>query len=84
MPIEPGNAPILGYYTIIRSYDLHTNLFHIEGHSIPGFSGTLEIRFCGNREVNCLAAALLQCAVYTGIGIKTALGMGAVRVRIYE
>lgn len=84
LPMEPGNAPILGYYTIIQNYDLHTNLFHIEGHSVPGFSGTLGIRFCGNQKVNCMAAALLQCAVYTGIGIKTALGMGAVRVRIYE
>lgn len=84
MPMEPETAQVLGYYTVIRQYDLHTALFHLEGRSVPGFAGRLGIRFCGNRDVNCLAATLLQCAVYTGIGIKTALGMGAVRVRIFE
>ena len=82
--LEPSLEKMLDYYTIIQRYDLHTELFSVDGHSIPGFAGTIGLRFCGNKQINQIAAALLRCAVYTGIGIKTALGMGAVRVRIKE
>ena len=82
--LEPSLEEMLDYYTIIQRYDLHTTLFSVDGRSIPGFAGTIGLRFCGTKEINQIAAALLCCAVYTGIGLKTALGMGAVRVRIKE
>ncbi|NME28990.1 CRISPR system precrRNA processing endoribonuclease RAMP protein Cas6 [Megasphaera hexanoica] len=80
--IESGLEDVLDYYTIIHSYRLQTELFHLEGRSVTGFSGQVELRFTGNDTACRYAAILLSCAEFTGFGIKTALGMGAAHVEI--
>ncbi|MCR5137661.1 MAG: CRISPR system precrRNA processing endoribonuclease RAMP protein Cas6 [Oscillospiraceae bacterium] len=64
----------------IKAFSLHDRYYSLKGRDIPGFIGsiTLENRLSGfHRE---LAAALLCFAQYSGIGAKTSLGMGGVRV----
>lgn len=63
-------------------YLLHSRSYYLKGNAIPGFTGwmTLENRLTGfHRE---LADALLIFSRYTGIGIKTTLGMGGVQHRL--
>lgn len=64
-----------------RRFQLRDRMYYLKGSSIPGFVGelTLENRLSGfHRE---LADALLLFSGYSGVGIKTALGMGGVRHR---
>ena len=61
-----------------RRFRLRDQMYYLKGNSIPGFVGemTLENRLSGfHRE---LADALLLFSGYSGVGIKTALGMGGV------
>lgn len=80
--LERNIAEVLSYYTIIQDYDLHTDIFQLEGHGVKGFAGILRLRFGGNDFVRHMAAALLACGTFTGFGVKTALGMGAAYVHI--
>lgn len=82
LPLEEGLHQVLGYYTVIQDYDLHTERFSLEGHSVKGFSGTVQLRFGGPAQVRHMAALLLRCGSAAGFGVKTALGMGASQVRI--
>lgn len=64
-----------------RRFQLRDRMYCLKGSSIPGFTGelTLENRLSGfHRE---LADALLLFSGYSGVGIKTALGMGGVQHR---
>lgn len=61
-----------------RRFRLRDQMYYLKGSSIPGFVGemTVENRLSGfHRE---LADALLLFSGYSGVGIKTALGMGGV------
>lgn len=60
----------------LRSFHLRDRMYYLKGSSIPGFVGeiTLENRLTGFQRQ--LADALLLFADYSGIGIKTTLGMG--------
>lgn len=63
----------------IREFRLRDAAYSLKGRLIPGFRGTLtlENRLTGfHRE---LADALLEFSGFSGVGIKTALGMGGVR-----
>ena len=82
MPLEEGLHQVLGYYTMIQDYDLHTEHFGLEGHGVKGFAGSVTLRFGGSERVRQMAALLLQCGTAAGFGIKTALGMGASQVRL--
>ena len=65
----------------VSSYDLRTQLVHFSRYKIIGFKGEVEYELPGNasegfrREVNALA----DFASYSGVGAKTAMGMGQVR-----
>ena len=63
----------------LRAFCLRDAVYSLKGSPIPGFRGalTLENRLTGfHRE---LADALLVFSGFSGIGIKTTLGMGGVR-----
>ena len=62
----------------ISSYDLHSQVFSLENSKITGFKGNMHIRFKANEMVRRILGMLLSYSQYAGIGIKTALGMGAV------
>lgn len=63
-------------------FQLRSQTYYLKGNSIPGFTGwmTLENRLTGFHRQ--LADALLIFSGYTGIGIKTTLGMGGVQHRL--
>lgn len=68
----------------ISSYNLHSQNFGIEGQAIHGFVGRLRLYFAANDMQRRLFAVLFQFAPYAGIGIKTALGMGAVDIELHD
>lgn len=68
----------LAEFCRLTRYNLRTRPFSLERTKIPGFIGGLEISFGGNDMVNRILGLLFRFAAFSGIGIKTALGMGAV------
>ena len=67
-------------YINISSYNLRSTIFHIEGVKIPAFLGTLSLRINGPQQLVNLVHLLLEFGTFSGIGIKTALGMGALEI----
>ena len=61
-------------------YDLKSVPFHLEGIKIPAFIGKITIKLTGTQTLANFAHLLLQFGTYSGIGIKTAIGMGAVKI----
>lgn len=64
----------------ITGYRLHMAPFSLEGVRVPAFKGDLTLSIAGPNELARLAGLLLAYGEFAGIGIKTALGMGGVRV----
>ena len=64
----------------IVGYNLRSRTFHLEGIRIPSFIGNITIRIGGNKQFVNLINMLCECGKYSGVGIKTAIGMGAINV----
>ena len=75
---ETGLEQVLAEAGCMTKYDLHSQAFSLEGRNLYGFCGQMRWRFYGNDMTRRIAAVLLSFAPYAGVGIKTALGMGAV------
>ena len=65
---------------IVR-YSLRTAVYFLENTKITGYMGRITLVIRGPEPLARLAGALLSFAEYCGIGIKTALGMGAVKIK---
>lgn len=63
----------------IAKYNLRSKAFNLEAIKIPSFVGELEIKFETTNEIKKLCNMLGKFAEYSGIGIKSAMGMGAVK-----
>lgn len=61
----------------IVNYNLRSTYFHVEKVKIPSFKGQITLRVKGNSQFTNLIKMLLRYGEYSGVGIKTALGMGA-------
>lgn len=84
MKLEDNNlAEKLSEFCKISKYNLHSRKFSLERTTITGFSGKTSVLFIGNEMVNRILALLVKFAPFAGIGIKTALGMGAVDSEIF-
>ena len=70
----------LAKYTRIRGYNLRSTHYHLAGVKIPSFIGKLDLTISGPETMVSLANLLFRFGEWSGIGIKTALGMGAVRI----
>lgn len=66
--------------TFISQYKLRSTLFHLEGTKIPAFIGTIRLSVRSNQSVINLINYLLKYGEYSGVGIKSAIGMGAIKV----
>ncbi|SET01630.1 CRISPR-associated endoribonuclease Cas6 [[Clostridium] aminophilum] len=66
--------------SVISRYRLKTGVFPVEGRTIPGFMGTMGIKVFGSDTMMRYVRLLLQFGEYSGIGIKTAIGMGAIKI----
>ena len=67
-------------YAEITDYRLRSVRFSMEGVKIPSFAGECTIRIRGPQQLVNVAHMLAQFGQYSGVGIKTGLGMGALRV----
>lgn len=73
-------AQVARHIRIVR-YSLRSAVFHMENTKITGYMGKTTLVINGPEQLARLAGAMLSFAEYSGMGIKTALGMGGVRVR---
>ena len=65
----------------IKDYNLRTKIFHLESIKIKGFIGTMDLAIKGeDRTLANILNFLIFMSEYTGLGIKTSLGMGGVKV----
>lgn len=64
--------------TTINRYRLSSAYFHIEKVKINSFVGEMTFNVKGNEELIRFASMLLRLSEFTGVGIKTSLGMGGV------
>lgn len=61
----------------IIGYKLQSINFHLEGVKIPSFIGSITIRIGGQQQFVNLINMVCAIGEYSGVGIKTAIGMGA-------
>ena len=80
---EDGLEEILAAASSWARYHLRSRFFSLEGQKINGFSGDWELRFHGTDMERRLMALLFFFAPFSGVGIKTALGMGAVETTVW-
>ena len=66
--------------TTVNRYELRSAGFSLEGIKIPSFLGKMTFRINGAQTLCNFADMLFRFGEYSGIGIKTSLGMGAVRL----
>ena len=65
-------------YTEITMYKLRSTYFHLDGTKIPSFIGDITITIKGPAQLVNLANLLLKFGTYSGVGIKTGIGMGGI------
>lgn len=65
----------------ISAYQLRTVKFPLEKVTIPGFIGRFSLDVRGSDRTKQMAEFLLRFGSFSGIGIKTGMGMGAVRLK---
>ena len=68
----------------ISGFRIHSTTFSLEGVRIPAYIGEITLRISGNQTFRSYINMLCDYAQYSGIGIKTALGMGRVRYEPIE
>lgn len=69
------------YVQIVR-YQLRSVLFSTDGARIPSFMGSVTLMIKGPHPLVNLLNLLLAYGEYTGVGIKTSLGMGKIKVEV--
>lgn len=64
--------------TDIISYNIFSTNFHLENVRIPAFMGKITIKIRGTQTMTNFANMLFKFGNYSGVGIKTSIGMGAI------
>lgn len=70
--------------TFITQYNLRSTIFYLEGVKIPAFLGKITILVKSSQSLVNLVNYLLMLGEYTGVGIKSSIGMGAISVEHKE
>ena len=65
----------------ISKYNLKSTVFSIEGVKIPAFIGEITLKINGPGQLVNLIHLLTAFGEYSGVGIKSALGMGSIKIR---
>ena len=68
----------------ISGFRIRSASFSLEGVRIPAFLGEITLRVSGNSTFRSYINMLCDYAQYSGVGIKTALGMGRVKYEPIE
>lgn len=66
-------------YVRATDYELASSSFSLEGVRIPSFKGSITLRVKAPSELRSYIRMLCRFAEFSGVGIKTAIGMGSVR-----
>lgn len=66
--------------TEIKAYSVYSVNFSMEGIRIPAYMGRITIKIKGPQTMINFANLLFQFGNYSGVGIKTAIGMGSIHV----
>lgn len=77
---EDGLLEDLQRFISAIGYNLRSTFFSVEGVTIPSFTGTLLLKISGPQQLVNLVHLLLRFGTYSGVGIKTAMGMGALQL----
>ena len=81
-PIDDSDAfAMLAANVKITGYHLRGASFKLKGVSIPSFSGTVTLSARLSPPMLRLLRTLLSFGAFSGVGIKTALGMGGFEVK---
>lgn len=64
---------------MIVDYKLRSLRFHLEGITIPSFKGEVTFKVNGPQQLVNIIHLLLWYGEYSGVGIKSAIGMGGIR-----
>lgn len=64
----------------IMRYDLRSVNYHLEGVKIPAFTGWIMIKVHGAQSLVNYVNMLMRFGEFSGTGIKTSLGMGAMKI----
>ena len=64
----------------IIDYNLRSTRFSLEGIKIPSFRGKINLKLIGNTQTLQLLNLVLSFGELSGVGIKTSLGMGHMRI----
>ena len=78
---DPEAMEQLTTHIRIVRYSLRSSVYYLENTKITGYMGRITLVVSGPEQLARLAGALLSFAEYSGLGIKTALGMGGVRIK---
>ena len=65
----------------IVQYKLRSTFFPLEGVRIPAFKGEINIKVSGTTTMAKYARLLARFGEYSGVGIKSAIGMGALQLK---
>ncbi len=61
-----------------NKYSLNSTTFNLEGIFIPSFVGYMNFRMNGDENISRFTRFLLQFGEFSGVGIKSSIGMGAI------
>lgn len=64
----------------ITRYRLQSTVFPLEGVSIPSYKGSMSVKIHGTDTMSRYARLLFRFGEYSGVGIKSSIGMGAIRI----
>ncbi|MDR0979070.1 MAG: CRISPR system precrRNA processing endoribonuclease RAMP protein Cas6 [Lachnospiraceae bacterium] len=64
----------------ISKYKLKSTKFYLEQTTIPSYIGELEISINANSTMKNILNMLFEFGEYSGLGIKTSMGMGGIRI----
>lgn len=67
-------------YVHISKYNLKSTYFSLEGIKIPAFVGEITIKINGPQQFANLMHLLVRFGEHSGVGIKSAIGMGCVKI----
>lgn len=77
---DPEMLEQLVSHSQITRYYLRTVRFPLEGVSVAGFTGTLGLYIHGADALARYARMLFRFGQFSGVGIKTGMGMGAIQL----
>lgn len=64
----------------ISRYRMRSTVFHMKNIRIPSFIGDIRLRINGRKEIANIAKLLVKFGEYSGLGIKSSIGMGSIEL----